>query len=92
MGGRELHLSFKPEFRILNLQQQSASFQDFIKTLINEIYKLDEADVNRQGMTTILQICEQLQPHVDANELPLEETIVVNIQTHNPFGNIKISG
>jgi hypothetical protein len=47
--------------------------------------------VNRQGMTTILQICEQLQPHIDANELPLEETIVVNIQSHNPFGNIKIT-
>ena len=91
-GGRELHLSFKPEFRILHLPQQSASFQEFIKTLINEIHKLDETDSNRQGMTTILQICEQLQPHIDANELPLEETIVVNIQTHSPFGNIKISG
>jgi hypothetical protein len=91
-GSREIHLGFKPEFRVLHLQQQSEQFQAFIKTLINEIHKLDEADPNRQGMTTILQICEQLQPHIDANELPLEETIVVNIQTRNPFGNIKISG
>lgn len=91
MGGRELHLSFKPEFRVLNLLQQSESFREFIKTLINEIAQLEESDANRQGMTTILQICEQLQPHIDANELPLEETIVVNIQTHSPFGNIKIS-
>jgi hypothetical protein len=91
-GSREIHLGFKPEFRILHLQQQSEQFQEFIKNLINEIYKLEEADPNRQGMTTILQICEQLQPHIDANELPLEETIVVNIQTRNPFGNIKISG
>ncbi|HHJ35595.1 MAG TPA: transcriptional regulator [Gammaproteobacteria bacterium] len=90
-GGRELHLGFKPDFRVLNLQQQSEAFQDFIKTLINEIHELDESDPNRQGMTTILQICEQLQPHIDTNELPLEETIVVNIQSHNPFGNIKIS-
>jgi len=91
-GGRELHLSFNADFRVLNLQQQSENFQEFIKTLINEIHKLDESDANRQGMTTILQVCEQLQPHIDANELPLEETIVVNIQSHNPFGNIKISG
>jgi hypothetical protein len=91
-GSRELHLGFKPEFRILHLQQQSEKFQEFITTLINEIHKLDESDPNRQGMTTILQICEQLKPHIDANELPLEETIVVNIQTHNPFGNIKITG
>ena len=91
-GGREIHLSFKADFRVLNLQQQSESFQEFIKTLINEIHKLDESDSNRQGMTTILQICEQIQPHIYANELPLEETIVVNIQNHNPFGNIKITG
>ena len=90
-GGRELHLSFKPEFRILNLQQQTESFQAFISTLINQIQKLDASDINRQGMTTILQICEQLKPHIESNELPLEETIVVNIQTHSPFGNIKIS-
>ena len=90
-GGREIHLDFKPDFRILKLQQQSEAFQDFIKTLINEIHKLEENDPNRQGMGTILQICEQLQPHIDANELPLEETIVVNIQTQSPFGNIKIS-
>ncbi len=90
-GGRELHLSFNADFRILNLHQQSESFQDFIKTLINEIHKLDESDANRQGMATILQICEQLQPHINANELPLEETIVVNIETHSPFGNIKVS-
>ncbi len=91
-GGRELHLSFKPEFRVLNVQQQSESFQAFISSLINAIHQLDEADDNRQGMTTILKICEQLKPHIDANELPLEETIVVNIQTHNPFGNIQITG
>lgn len=91
-GARELHLSFKADFRVLSLPQQSEVFQDFIKTLINEISKLDASDDNRQGMTTILQICEQLQPHIDNNELPLEETIVVNIQTHSPFGNIKISG
>jgi len=58
IGGRELQLSFKPEFRILPLQQQTEQFQAFIKTLINEIHLLDTSDANRQGMTTILQICE----------------------------------
>jgi hypothetical protein len=91
-GGRELHLDFRNEFRVLSLQQQTESFRNFISALINQIHQLDESDANRQGMVTILQICEQLQPHFEANELPLEETIVVNIQSHNPFGNIKITG
>lgn len=89
-GTRELHLSFKPEFRILTLPQQTEAFQVFINTLNTEIHALDESDPNRQGMLTILQICEQLKPHIDANELPLEETIVVTLQTQSPFGNIQI--
>jgi len=89
-GTRELHLSFKPEFRVLSLPQQSDAFQVFIHTLNQEIHPLEETDPNRQGMLTILQICEQLKPHIDANELPLEETIVVTLQTQSPFGNIQI--
>ena len=90
MGGRELHLSFKPEFRVLPLPQQSEQFQAFIDELKAGIAALKENDPNRLGMLTILQICEQLQPHIDANELPLEETIVVTLQTQNPFGNIQL--
>ena len=90
-GGREIHLGFKDEFRKLNQQQRTESFQEFIKTLVNQIHQLDSSDSNRQGMATILQICQQLQPHINANEIPLEETIVVNIESRNPFGNITIS-
>ena len=57
---------------------------------MNEIYKFDVDDARLQGMTTILQVCEQLQPHVEANELPLEETIVVKILTHSRFSNVQI--
>ncbi len=89
-GSRELHLSFKADFRILTLPQQTETFQDFINTLNKEIHSLDETDPNHQGMLTLLQICEQLKPHIDANELPLEETIEVTLQTQNPFGNIQI--
>ncbi len=90
-GSREIHLGFKDDFRVLNTQQQSETFRQFIAEIANEISKLDENDTNRQGMLTILQICEQLAPYVEANEIPLEETIVVTIETHNPFGNIQIT-
>jgi len=91
MGGREIHIGFRDDFRILNIQQQSEQFRQFIAEVSTAASKLDEQDTNRQGMLTILQICEQLLPHIEANEIPLEETIVVNIETHNPFGNIQIT-
>ena len=70
-GGRELHLSFKPKLRMLSVQQQTVNFQAFITTLINDLHKLEVADANRQGMNPILQISDQLNPHIDSNELPL---------------------
>jgi len=90
MGGHELHLDFTVEFRAMNSAQQADAFQNYINSLINEISRLDEKDANRQGMLAILQVAEQLMPHIQANEIPLEETIVISLQQDNPFGNITL--
>ena len=89
-GGNELQLSFTTEFRALKLPEQSDAMHEFVNYLKTEIDILEDSDPNHQGMLMILQIAEELLPHVDANEVPLEETIVVNIATDNPFANIEI--
>ncbi|NNJ95921.1 MAG: transcriptional regulator [Gammaproteobacteria bacterium] len=90
MGGNELHLDFTAEFRAKNIAQQTDAFQQYIRDLINDISRLDPNDPNRQGMLTILQVVEQLMPHIEANEIPLEETIVISLQQDNPFGTITL--
>ena len=90
IGGHELHLDFTNELRTLNLAQQVDSMQNYINGLINEASRLDEKNTNRQGILTILQVAEQLMPHIQANEIPLEETIVISLQQHSPFGNITL--
>lgn len=87
-GGRELHLKFTPEFKALKHDKQCDSFHEFIHYLKTEIDVLEESDPNRHGMLTIQQIAEQLLPHIEANEIPLEDAIVVNIQADSPFANI----
>ncbi len=89
-GDRELHLSFKEKFRASSVQQRSESMQSYINYLTDEILLLEESDQTRQGMINILQICEQLQPHIHTDELQLEETIVGSFQSNDPFANIKI--
>lgn len=91
LGGQELHLDFTHAFRALNLAQQADAFREYIAALTVDISELDEQDRNRQGMLTILQVAEQLLPHIEANEIPLEETIVVSLETNNPFGSITIA-
>lgn len=55
---------------IHNLEQQAAQIQ---------------ADTpERRGILTILQICQELLSYIQEDEIPLEETIEVNI--HAEFG------
>lgn len=89
-GSRELHLDFTDEFRSFKPEKQSEEFHEFLLYLRSEIDILEENDPNHQGMLTILQICEQVQPRLDANEIPLDETIVVTLDASKPFGDISI--
>jgi hypothetical protein len=91
-GNRELHLSFKDDFIALTLQQRSKTFQEYITSLTNEVQNQKESDASRQGMTMIIQFCIELQPHIDANEISLDETIVGEMKEHDPIGSIKLSG
>jgi hypothetical protein len=86
---RDLRLEFTHEFKSLKLNERCDSLHEFIHYLKSEIDVLEESDPNRQGMLTILQIVEQLLPHIESDEIPLEDAIIVNIKIDNPFGNIQ---
>ena len=77
--GWELHLDFTDEFKKLDLTQQGQVFQGYISELAQEVTSRDEADRNRAGMLIVQQICEQLLPYIQAGEMALEETIMVEI-------------
>lgn len=77
--GRELHIGFRDEFRRLPLTAQGEVFRAFLGDLGGAVYALDEDDPDRAGILLIQQIAEQLLPHVEAGELSLADTIVVEI-------------
>jgi len=77
--GRELHIGFREDFRRLPLAEQGAQFRAYLADLTAAVFELDEADPNRPGLLLIQQIAEQLLPHVEAGELSLGDTIVVEI-------------
>ncbi|MBL3527513.1 MAG: transcriptional regulator [gamma proteobacterium endosymbiont of Lamellibrachia anaximandri] len=79
MPGRELHLTFTPEFQALDQQAQEAQFQAYLQTLQQQIHSLKDDDQNRAGMLIVQQIAEQLMPHLQGGDLELDETIVVEM-------------
>jgi len=78
-GLRELHLGFIPEFQQADLQDRILKLNEYLTELQQNIET--EADTaNQQGMATILQIAQELSPHLAADEIPLQETIVIEFE------------
>lgn len=84
--GGELHLDFTEAFRHLTLTEQGPTFEAYIAYLRQAIADTREDSADRHGMLTILQIAEQLSPHIAAGEIPLTETIVVEIRPDYALG------
>lgn len=88
-GLRELHFGFKPAFQ----QQPLADRIDTLKSHLAELQQAIDAEsdpANQQGMLTILQIASQILPHLENDEVPLDETIIVEIgpSQSSPFDDL----
>jgi len=75
---RELHFTFTPEFQNMDHESQILEFNNYTDQLKLDIGKTNDPAI-REGMFTVLQISEQLFPHLKNNDLPLEETIIVEM-------------
>ena len=78
-GNYELHITFTDAFKAADLAAQGAQFRDYMAGLSAALQGgLDPR--NAQGVLLIQQICEQLRPHIEAGELALGETLVIEVQ------------
>ena len=84
---RELEIKFTPEFQVLDLNARIERFKQHIDQLQKSIHSTDNPG-EQQGMLAILQVCEQLLPHITTDEIPLTESITIEIGQTSPFDNI----
>lgn len=79
-GNYELHISFTDEFKAADLADQGERFRAYLAELAGALGggALDARDA--QGVMLIQQICEQLRPHIEAGEVALGDTLVVEVQ------------
>lgn len=85
--GKELQLKFTDNFQQLDIDNRIAEFQDHINILRQQIQNTDDP-ATQQGMMTILQISEELLPHLVDDEIPLDETIEIEIGQTSPFDHL----
>ncbi|MES9869349.1 MAG: transcriptional regulator [Sedimenticola sp.] len=77
--GRILVIAFTPEFQAMSVEEQGADFNAFQQHLADGIASLEEDDPNRQGMLIVQQIAGQLAPRIASGDLPVEETLTIQI-------------
>ena len=82
--GWVLVLAFQPDFQALDVTSQGEQFREYLQKLNTDIAGISaEDDPNRAGMLIIQQIVEQLYPHVQAVELDIAESIIIQIQQNS---------
>lgn len=84
---RELQLNFTQEYQAQNIEARIGSFRQHIVDLQNRIEQESDPD-SQQGMLMILQISEQLLPHIEADEIPLNEMIAIEMGPSSPFDHL----
>ncbi len=75
---RELHLSFTSEFQQMPVEQRLESMRAYVEVLIDQAKSLQDQNSQR-GVVTLIEIIEQLLPHIQSESLPLHETLVVEM-------------
>ncbi|MFW2372176.1 MAG: hypothetical protein ACN4GM_03580 [Gammaproteobacteria bacterium] len=84
---RELQLSFTQEYQAQNTEARINTFRQHIADLQKNIAQ--ESDpAAQQGMLMILQISEELLPHIETDEIPLNEMIAIEIGPSSPFDQL----
>lgn len=84
---RELHLSFKPAFQHQPQAARLQTLQAYMQGLQRDIEQ-EPGDAARQGMLMMLQIVEELYPHIEQDEVPLDETIVIEMGASSPLDKL----
>lgn len=86
-GVRELHLNFREEYRSLDLDQRVEALAQYIARL-GELSADDAGAENYQGMLLVMQVAEQLLPHIMEDEIPLNETVVIELQQQSGLSGL----
>jgi hypothetical protein len=77
-GVQELQLDFKPGFQQLPLAKRLQTLQQHLHELQQTIAR-ESNEANRQGMHALVQLVEQIYPQLAADEIPLDETLVIEM-------------
>jgi hypothetical protein len=88
---RTLEIDFTEQYQELTTEQQAADMKKYIQQLFRNAEPLPDKDSNRQGLLLIMQICEEILPLIQQQELDLNETITMELAAQTVSPEISVS-
>ncbi len=80
---RELHLRFTPEFQQMPVEQRMASMRAYIESMLAQAKEISTGTTNdegaQRGLMMVIELTEQLLPHIQSDSMPLHETLIVEM-------------
>jgi len=86
-GIRELHLDFQAAFQNAALEERQSQLDSYMQDLAQSIQQSTDT-ATQQGMLLIQQIAEELRPHIHADEVELNETIIIELGASSPLDKL----
>jgi len=81
----EMHIKFTDEYKQLDQQGQSQMIDQHISELEKLVAATENDSADYQGMVIMLQFSKDIKPELDNGNIPLEETIVFDIEHASPI-------
>jgi len=75
---REMHLSFTPVFQQMDVEQRLESMRGYIESMVAQA-KLSNDEGTQRGLMMVIELTEQLLPHIQSGGMPLQETLIVEM-------------
>ncbi|MEA3409922.1 MAG: hypothetical protein U9R74_00060 [Pseudomonadota bacterium] len=91
-NGHQLRIEFTDGYRALAIDAQVREMRGYLQDLRRKIGEEDEHSADRFGMLTIQQVAGELLPHIAAGEIPLQETILVDVRPESPLSDFIPTG
>ncbi len=76
---RELHITYKEAYQALDLASRVQQMQQHLQDL-QTTYQASSDPAEQQGMQMIIQVVSHILPFIEADELPLDEAIVLELE------------
>jgi len=75
---REMHLTFTVDFQGLTVDQRLESMRSYIESMLMQAKTTNDAGSQR-GLMMVIELTEQLLPHIQSDSMPLQETLIVEM-------------